>query len=79
MLAALIENESDVGFIKKTLLAEISLLDGLPDFFALACTSDQGSCLIHEFFDFVLRHIGQAEVGLLTEAASDVPIDGASV
>ena len=79
VLAALIENESDVGFIQKTLLAEISLLDGLPDFFALACTSDKGSCLRYEFFDFVLRHIGQAEVGLLTEAASDVPIDGASV
>ena len=79
VLAALIENESDVGFIKKTLLAEISLLDGLPDFFAFACTSDKGSCLLYEFFYFVHWHIGQAEVGLLTEAASDVPIDGASV
>ena len=79
VLAALIEDKSDVGFVEKTLLAEIGFLNGLPDFFALACASDEGSCLLHQSVDLVARYISQAGVGLLTKAASDMAIHCASV
>ena len=79
VVAALIEDESDVGFIEETLLAEISFLDGLPDFFAFACASYEGSCLLHQSVDLVARYISQAGVGFLTKATSDVTIDRASV
>ena len=80
MLATLLEDQADVGLIKEALLAEVSLLDGLPDLLALASAADQRPRLANEPVDLVPGHVGQAREGLLAKAAGQlVTIGGASV
>ena len=59
MLSSLFIDKSDVSLIKDTFLSEISLLDSLPDLFALPCTSNQWPGLSYKSIHLVSGHIGQ--------------------
>lgn len=43
VLLALIKDQAHVHVVQEALLSEVSLLDGLPDLFALACATDEWS------------------------------------
>jgi hypothetical protein len=60
VLTALFEYQTDVSFVKKTLLAEVSLLNGLPDLFAFASATNKRSSFAYKSVDLVARHVSQA-------------------
>jgi hypothetical protein len=47
-----VENKPDVGFVQNTFLSEISFSNGLPNLFALSCTSNQWSRFLNQLVDF---------------------------
>ena len=66
VLAALLKDQANVCLVQQTLLPEVGLLDGLPNFLALASTSDQGARLRHQSVYFVAWHVCQTRESLLT-------------
>ena len=79
VLPTLLENEADVRLVEQALLAEVRLLNRMPNLFALAGAADQRTSLRDQPVHLVARHVGQARESLLAEAASDVAIDSACV
>ena len=59
MLSSLFIDKSNIGLIKDTFLSEISLLNGLPDFFALTSTSNEGSSLSYKSVHLVSGHVSK--------------------
>jgi len=57
---SIFKHQADVGFVQDTLLPEVCLLDSLPDLLTFASATDQRSCFLDKFVDFVAGHVCQA-------------------
>ena len=60
MADSILKDQADVSFIQDALLPEVCLLDSLPDLLTFASTTNQGSCFLDKFVDFVAGHVCQA-------------------
>ena len=64
VLTTLLEDQAYVGLVEQAFFAEVSLLDGLPDLFALASAADKWPGLLHQLQSLVSWHVSQTGEGL---------------
>ena len=72
MISFRVEDKSDVRVVQKTFLAEVGVLDSVPDFFTLASASNEWTSLRHQLVHLVPRHICQTAERLLAQTAGDL-------
>lgn len=65
VLLALVKDQTHIHVVQEALLTEVSLLDSLPDLFALACATDEWSGLCDQLVDFVAGHVSETAESLL--------------
>ena len=64
LVIAFFKHQLDVRFVQQALLSEVSLSDGMPDFFALASAPNHGLGLRDETLHLELGDVGQGGEGL---------------
>ena len=72
MISFRVKDKSNVRIVQKTFLAEVSVLDGVPNLLTLASASNEGPSLRHELVHFVPRHVLQTAERLLAQTAGEL-------
>jgi hypothetical protein len=64
LIPTALKDETHVSFIEESLISEVSLADSLPDFLALAGSTEEGPRLVDQLAALVSRHVRQTREGL---------------